>query len=55
MEGRSLQIRISDPNDDLVMEYIRFIQWAGTEVRFAFSSRRAIREAIDQMYGTSGR
>ena len=55
MEGRSLQIQINDPNDDFVMEYIRFIQCAGKEVRFAFSSRRAIREAIDQMYGTSGR
>jgi hypothetical protein len=55
MQGRVLQILISDPNDFFAMDCIRFIQCSGTEVCFALSSRQAIREAIDRMYGTSGR
>jgi len=45
---------ISDPNDFFTMERLRFLVCSGTEVRFAVSSRRAIQEAIERIYGTSG-
>jgi hypothetical protein len=50
--GRVLTILISDPTDFLAMDAIRFVLGSNTEFRFAFSSRRAIQEAIDRMYGT---
>jgi hypothetical protein len=53
--GHILTVLISDPYDHFAMEYIRFIMSGGTEVRFAVSSRRAIQEAIDRVYGTSER
>lgn len=54
--GRVLTILISDPDDMDLMEKLRFILGrCSSEVRFSYSSGQAIREAIDRIYGTSGR
>jgi type IV pilus assembly protein PilB len=50
-QGRVLRILISDPNDFFAMERLRFVVCSGTEVQFAVSSRGAIQEAIERIYG----
>ncbi len=51
MKGRVLTVLIDDPDDFASMDRLRFTL-SCSEIRFAQSSRRAIQEAIERVYGT---
>jgi type IV pilus assembly protein PilB len=53
-EGRVVTILISDPLDFELMDRLRFILGSCSVIRFAVSSREAIREAIERVYGNAG-
>ena len=52
-EGRVLKILIGDPNDFSTMDLLRFVLRPCSEVRFVLTSRRAIQEGVERMYGTA--
>lgn len=55
-EGRTLVVLVSNPHDFEMMDMVRFVLGACmTEVRFALTSRQAIREGVERMYGGAAR